>query len=84
MKLNANALALAVGAATAIIWIFCSLIVGLMPVMSMTINSHMMHSDFTNMQWSLDFSGLTIGLVVWSLIAGVTAWLVAMFYNKFI
>ncbi len=84
MKLNALALALAATATTVVLWIFCSLMVVLVPDMSMTMSSHMMHSDFTDMQWSMNLTGFIVGLIVWSLIAGITAWLVAVFYNKFI
>jgi len=83
MKLNTNSLAMAAAVTTALLWIICSLIVVLIPDMSMNISGYMMHSDFTDMQWSMNFKGFIVGLIIWSVAAGATGWLLAMFYNKF-
>jgi len=83
MKLNANALALAVASSVAAVWVVCSIIVALMPGMSMHMTGYMMHSDFSGMQWSMNPAGFLVGLVIWSVFAGVIVWLIASLYNKF-
>ncbi len=84
MKLNANAFAIAAAITTALLWLVCSLIVVLMPGMSMSMSGYMMHTDFSGMQWSMNITGFILGLVVWSFIASLTAWLIAVFYNKLV
>jgi membrane associated rhomboid family serine protease len=83
MKLNANALGLAAAMAVAILWILCSLIVTLMPGMSLMMSGYMMHADFTGMQWDMHLAGFLGGLVSWGIFAYVFAWLIAVIYNRF-
>ena len=82
MKLNATTFALATTIAVAILWTVCSLIVVLVPGMSMNMSGYMMHADFTEMQWNMTFTGFLFGLVLWSLSAGLLAWIIALVYNK--
>ena len=82
MKLNANALALSAAITTAILWVLCSLLVWTMPGMSMHMSGYMMHTEFTDMQWQMHFTGFVAGLVIWSVCAGISAWLIAFFYNR--
>jgi hypothetical protein len=82
MKLNANALALASAAAVALVWVVCSLIVILIPGIAMNMSGYMMHSDFGNMQWTMNLTGFVGGLVIWSVFSGVLAWFIATIYNK--
>lgn len=83
MKIDANALALSAAVTTALLWLLCSLFVVMMPGMSMNMSGYMMHSDFSGMQWELNIIGFLAGLIIWSLCAAVTAWLLATFYNRF-
>ncbi|MEX0943545.1 MAG: DUF5676 family membrane protein [Pseudomonadales bacterium] len=83
MKLNANALALAVTSVVAVVWVVCSIIVALLPSLSMNMTGYMMHSDFSAMQWSMSLGGFVAGLVMWSIFAGAIAWLIATLYNRF-
>lgn len=82
MKLNANALALACAGTFAIVWVICSAIVAALPGMSMTVSGHMTHMQFSEMQWSLGITGLLVGLIAWSFIAGLIGWTIATLYNK--
>jgi hypothetical protein len=34
------------------------------------------------MQWQLSLTGALLGVVAWSLVAGITGWLVAAVYNR--
>lgn len=82
MKLDVNKFALAAAAAIAVIWVICSLIVVLLPGMSMVAGGHMMHTDFSGMNWNMHFTGFLVGGILWVLSAGVTAWLLASIYNR--
>ena len=81
MKLNAIKFGLAAAYAVAIIWVFCSLLVVMLPGMSMNMGGYMMHSDFSGMSWHMGVSGFVLGLILWSLTAGIFAWLMAAIYN---
>ncbi len=82
MKLNTNAFALAAASAVAVVWVACSILVALVPDMSMNMTGYMIHADFGAMQWNMNFGGFVAGLFMWSIFAGVTAWLIATVYNK--
>lgn len=83
MKLNANAFGLAAAVTVALLWVVCSLVVVLMPGMSMTMGGYMMHTDFTGMQWDMHLTGFIGGLVTWVVVAYVFAGLMALVYNRF-
>jgi hypothetical protein len=82
MKLDAIKFGLASAAAFSILWIVCSLFVMGMPLNMMQISGHMIHGDFTSMQWSMGIQGLIIGLFAWAFVAGISGWLIALIYNK--
>lgn len=82
MKLNAIKLGYAAALSFTLLWVICSLMVWLMPVMMMGMTGNMMHSDWSQMGWHLSLSGMLIGLVGWSVAAGVSGWLIAVIYNK--
>ena len=82
MKLNTNSFAIAWAFAFAILWVLCSAIVYLLPGLSLSLSGHMMHSDFSSTGWVLTWSGFIIGLIAWTICAGITGWLIAFIYNK--
>ena len=84
MKLDAVKFGLAAACAVAIIWVLCSLLVALLPGMSMNMGGYMMHSDFSGMTWHMGFTGFFLGLILWTLTAGIFAWLMAFLYNRLI
>jgi hypothetical protein len=53
-----------------------------MPGMKMGMSGHMVHGDPSAMHWHLSLPGVLLGLVAWSLLAGITGWLVAIVYNR--
>lgn len=81
MRINATAFGLASAAVAAVSWILCSAIVGMIPGPMMNMSGHMVHANLEGMNWTLTFSGVVIGLVVWSLFAGLFAWALAVIYN---
>ena len=81
MKINALNLALASSGTTAAVWIFCSLLVWILPGPMMNMTGHMVHMDMNRLGWMLSPSGFIWGLVVWSIFAGIFAWILATIYN---
>ncbi|WP_417345526.1 DUF5676 family membrane protein [Ferrimonas sp.] len=82
MTLNATKFGLASATAFAIFWIICSLLVWLLPSMMMDMTGHMTHGDWSQMGWRLSIGGVFIGLIGWSVVAGICGWLLATIYNK--
>ncbi len=82
MKLNAKALGLAAAGTFALVWVICSLLAFSLPEMTMMAGGNMMHMDLQERQWSMHPLGLLVGLVAWSVVAGLVAWLTATLYNK--
>lgn len=82
MKLNPTALGFSLAIATAILWTVCSLIVTVVPGFAMDMTGHMMHANLGTMAWTMTVPGFVIGLVIWSVAACVTGWLIASCYNR--
>ena len=81
MKLNPINLCLASAVTMAFLWIVCSLLVLALPNLMMNMTGQMVHADLSNMNWTLTFAGFLVGLISWSLIAGIFGWLLAFIYN---
>ena len=81
MKIHAIQFGIALALTFAIIWVVCSLLVWLLPAISLEITGHMVHANLAPMGWHLSLSGVLIGLVGWSLVAGITGFLLAYIYN---
>lgn len=81
MKLNANKFALAAAISFAALWVLCTLLVAVLPSQAMHVSGAMLHSDMMTWGWDMHWSGLLIGLVAWSITAGLAAWLTATIYN---
>lgn len=82
MKLNSNAMGMSFAAAFAILWIFGSLLVMILPSFMMNMTGHMAHENLNDMGWAFTFTGFMFGLVAWAVTAGAIGWLVGFFYNK--
>ncbi len=81
MKINTLNFALASAITTAILWTVCSLMVWMMPGAMMNTTGYMVHIDISKFGWMLSPSGFFWGLIVWSIFAGIFAWLLAAIYN---
>jgi len=75
MKINSLNFALASAITTAIVWVICSLLVWMMPGSMMNTTGNMVHMDMSKSGWMLSPLGFFWGLIVWSLFAGIFAWL---------
>lgn len=81
MKINSLNLALASAITAAIVWAICSLLVWTMPGAMMSVTGNMVHMEMGKSGWMLSPLGFVWGLIVWSLFAGIFAWLLATVYN---
>ena len=82
MKLDANALALSFGGATAILWVLCSAFVAITPGPMMSMTGHMLHADSSGFAWSMTGAGFLVGLICWTSWAMVAGWLVGWLYTR--
>ena len=81
MKINSLNLALASAITAAIVWAICSLLVWTMPGAMMNVTGNMVHMEMGKSGWMLSPLGFLWGLIIWSLFAGIFAWLLATVYN---
>jgi len=84
MELNIKAFANAAAVAAAILWVACSALVSALPGMMSNMTGHMLHLDMEPHGWVLTFTGFAFGLVIWTVAAWLTGWLLALFYNRFL
>lgn len=84
MRLSSFKFGLAAACAVGVTWIICSITVLLLPSMSLNLGGYMMHVDLSSMSWQMGFAGFLLGLILWSLLAGVIASLTAIIYNEFV
>ena len=82
MEVNAAKIGIAAAIAVAVVWVICSLLVLAFPVSMMGISGHMVHGDLSGMAWDMSFGGVITGLVIWSVVVGITAWFGAAIYNR--
>ncbi len=82
MKLHTVKFTIAAIVTTAIIWSVCSLLVFSLPQLTMMYSGDMMHMNTQELMWSLTFAGFIRGLVIWSVFAGVGAWIFVAIYNS--
>lgn len=81
MKINSLNFALASAITAAMVWLGCSFLVWMMPGAMMNTTGSMVHMDMNRIGWMLSPMGFVWGLMVWSIFAGVFAWLLATVYN---
>lgn len=81
MSLNVSKIAIASAGGVGLLWIICSGFVMLMPGFMMNMTSHMVHSDLSQLSWTLSWAGVCMGLLGWSIVAGATGGIVAAVYN---
>ena len=84
MKLQTTKLAIATAIAFSILWVICSAFVALTPDLSMSLTGAMLHANLSAMAWTLTWFGFFVGLVAWALLGGISAWLIALFYNRWL
>ncbi|EDY86437.1 hypothetical protein GP5015_355 [gamma proteobacterium HTCC5015] len=48
----------------------------------LSMSGEMVHMQLNEMGWHLTFTGVVVGLVAWSVSAGIAGWLLAAIYNR--
>lgn len=81
MKLHTNKLALTTAIAFSVLWVICSVFIAFIPDLSMSLTGTMFHVNLSSMVWTLTWGGFFIGLIAWAILGGISAWLIAFFYN---
>lgn len=81
MKLYPAKLGVAAAVTAGLLWVVCSLLVLALPGGMINMSGHMVHADLSQMSWTLTFVGFLLGLVIWSVVAYITGWLIGMVYN---
>ena len=81
MKINALNFAVASAITAAVVWLFCSLFVWMVPGGMMNVTTNMMHMEMARSGWTISPLGVVWGLIAWSLFAGIFAWILATIYN---
>ena len=81
MKLDAKALALALGSVTAGSFLLCSLLYAVVP-QSVGWTSHMFHIDVTSIFRPITLVGTVLGAVCWWILVAVLAGVSATLYNR--
>ncbi len=84
MKLDTVKIAYATAIAFAVIWLICSLLVLSLPSIMLGMSGHMVHGDFSSMEWHMSGLGFIYGLFAWSITAGIVAALIAYIYNRLV
>jgi len=82
MKLSATRLAAASVLVTAATWTLCALLVAVAPGWTMSATEGMLHADFSGAVWHLTAGTYASGLIMWSVVAGFAAALLAWTYNR--
>ena len=82
MKLNAMWFGFAWAGAFSIVWIVISLLAMTLSFDMMDMTGSTMGTNTPDMHLDMGFGFFFTGLIWWAILAGVTGWLIAIFYNK--
>lgn len=84
MKLIPSKFGLSCALTAALLWLACSVLVVMLPGAMLSLSGDMFHMQLAEMGWHLTWNGVLIGLVAWSLVAGLTGATLAAIYNRLI
>ena len=82
--INSNKLIMASTLSAGLLWVICSVLVALLPQYMLQMTAHMIHVDLVGISWTLTWSGFFVGLLGWVILAGITAALLAVIYNRLV
>ena len=81
MKINSGLLSLSSAVIVAILWTVYSGSVFALTILAINLSGEMGYLNFSDFDWKHALIQFTGTLIVWSGSAGLTAWLIATFYN---
>lgn len=82
MNIHAVKFGISCGLAAAILWVFCSALVALLPGAMLSMSGNMMHMQLGSLGWHLTIAGVVSGLVAWTVVSGIAGWVVISIYNR--
>lgn len=82
MKIHSVKLGISSAITFAVLWVVCSVLVMALPDQTMSITASMLHANQLSFNWDLGASGLVVGLLAWSAVAGLAGLLVGCIYNS--
>ncbi|MCX2982703.1 hypothetical protein EYC98_17715 [Halieaceae bacterium IMCC14734] len=74
--------AVASAATAAFLWIACSALVAILPEAMWQMTGYMLHIEISQMNWAMNWTGFCIGLVSWSVVAGIAGGVLAAIYIR--
>lgn len=81
MKIKPEPFALASALTAAVLWLLCSLLLFIMPILVTKMSGHMVHANLGDVNWVLSLTGVLVGLICWAIFAAIVGWILANFYN---
>ena len=84
MYLEARALGLAAGTAAAAVFTLCALAVAVAPAATTSFASSLIHLDLTGLARTITWGSFVVGLLCWSIAAGIVFAAVGGLYNRFL
>lgn len=81
MKINPPSFGLAAALTAAVLWSVYSASVFALLIAAMNLSGDMAYTNFGSFEWMDFLSRFSVNLVALSLGAGLTGWLIAVFYN---
>lgn len=82
MKLNVKAIAIAYGMVAAILFVLCRLLFTLAPVGTLAAMKYLFHTDWSNVAVPMTLSGFFLGLLLFTIFAGLVGAAWASIYNR--
>ena len=82
LPLDPSALAFASGLVTALVWTLCTLAFALAPGAAASFSSQLFHLDVTGLVQPITWGGYLMGLICWSLGAGLVVGATGALYNR--
>ncbi|MBD8524411.1 DUF5676 family membrane protein [Pseudomarimonas arenosa] len=82
MKLIPSKFGLSCAFTAALLWLACSVLVAMLPAAMLSLSGDMFHMQLSAMGWHLTWTGVLIGLIAWSIVAGLTGATLAAIYNR--
>ena len=82
MKLNVKAIAIAHGAVAGILFVLCRLVFTLAPEGTLAAMKYLFHTDWSSVAVPVTWGGFFIGLVLFTIFAGVVGATWASIYNQ--
>ena len=82
--IHKNRFAVACAVSTGVVWSICSVLVVFFPNYMLQMTAHMFHVDLVDVHWTMTWSGFSLGLIGWTILAGFAGAVLAVVYNRLV